>query len=274
MTTDLAIVDLGLGNLRSVEKAVAAAAERAGAGVPSITHDPEVIARATRVVVPGQGAFRDGAAALAKDGGALAQALRETIAKGTPYLGICLGLQLLLDDSEEAPGSKGLGVFAGSVRRIPDDLVFEGRRLKVPHMGWNQPHLLANPAGEAARDALGAAGESPWFYFVHSYHAVPADPSLVAATASYGCLEITAALAEGPLLATQFHPEKSQRAGLAMLEAFLRRGRQSTVDSRQSVRASTTRPAPPTTRTRLPWLGLRGGSWSREDVLSTVDCRL
>jgi len=236
MTTDLAIVDLGLGNLRSVEKAVAAAAEHAGAGVPSITHDPEVIARATRVVVPGQGAFRDGAAALAKDGGALAQALRETIGKGTPYLGICLGLQLLLDDSEEAPGSKGLGVFAGSVRRIPDDLVFEGRRLKVPHMGWNQPHLLANRAGEAARDALGAAGECtyprpafggsvdlPWFYFVHSYHAVPADPSLVAATASYGCLEITAALAEGPLLATQFHPEKSQRAGLAMLEAFLRR---------------------------------------------------
>ena len=163
MIPDLAIVDLGLGNLRSVEKAVALAAERASTGVPVVTHDPELIARATRVVVPGQGAFRDGAAALAKDGGALHQALRETIARGTPYLGICLGLQLLLDDSEEAPGAAGLGVFAGSVRRIPDDLVFEGRRLKVPHMGWNQPHLLENEAGAAARDAL-PSGD--WFYFV------------------------------------------------------------------------------------------------------------
>lgn len=218
----LAIVDLGLGNLRSVEKAVAVAAERAGVGVPVITQDPAVIARASRVVVPGQGAFRDGSAALARDGGALAQALRETIARGTPYFGICLGLQLLLDDSEEAPGAKGLGVFRGSVRRIPDDLVFEGRRLKVPHMGWNQPHLLDNEGGRAARDAL-PSGE--WFYFVHSYHAVPDDPSLVAATATYGCLELTAALARGPLLATQFHPEKSQRAGLSLLEAFLRRSR-------------------------------------------------
>ncbi|MBI2388972.1 MAG: imidazole glycerol phosphate synthase subunit HisH [Deltaproteobacteria bacterium] len=219
----LAIVDLGLGNLRSVEKAVAAAAEHAGLAAPVVTHDVDVIARAARIVVPGQGAFRDGAAALAKDGGALGQALRASIARGTPYLGICLGLQLLLDESEEAPGARGLGVFAGSVVRIPDDLVHEGRRLKVPHMGWNQPHLLATRGGEAARDALGRAGE--WFYFVHSYHAIPHDPSVVAATATYGCLEITAALAEGSLLATQFHPEKSQRAGLALLEAFLRRPR-------------------------------------------------
>jgi glutamine amidotransferase len=217
---DLAIVDLGLGNLRSVEKAVAYAAERASAGVPIITSDPDVIASARKIVVPGQGAFRDGAAALARDGGALAEVLRSAIAKGTPYLGICLGLQLLLDTSEEAPGARGLGVFAGSVRKIPDDLVHEGRRLKVPHMGWNQPHLLTTRGGSAAGDAIASGA---WFYFVHSYHAIPSDPELVAATASYGCLEITAAIADGPLLATQFHPEKSQAAGLSLLETFLRR---------------------------------------------------
>ncbi len=222
---ELAIVDLGLGNLRSVEKAVTVAAELAGAGTPIVTHDVDAIAHAKRIIVPGQGAFRDGAAALARDGGAIGQVIREAIARGTPYLGICLGLQLLLDESDEAPGARGLGVYRGAVRRIPDDLVFEGRRLKVPHMGWNEPHLLSTRGGAAARDVLCTDKPGPgWFYFVHSYHAMPDDPELVAATATYGCLEITAALADGPLLATQFHPEKSQRAGLSLLESFLRRG--------------------------------------------------
>jgi glutamine amidotransferase len=213
---DLVIVDLGLGNLRSVEKAVA----HASGSAPVITSDPDTIARARRVVVPGQGAFRDGAAALARDGGALADALRSAITRGVPYLGICLGLQLLLETSEEAPGARGLGVFPGAVQRIPDDLVADGRRLKVPHMGWNQPHVLDTDGGDAARDALPSGA---WFYFVHSYHALPLDRSLIAASASYGPLEVTAALAEGPLLATQFHPEKSQAAGLSLLETFLRR---------------------------------------------------
>jgi glutamine amidotransferase len=210
----IAIVDLGLGNLRSVEKAVVLAAERAGAGSVEITHDPDVIARAERIVVPGQGAFRDGAAALARQGGAIAEAIKASIAKGRPYLGICLGLQLLLETSDEAPGARGLGIFPGNVARIPDDLQENGRRLKVPHMGWNEPHVLA------ARDVF---PEHAWFYFVHSYHAVPKDPALVAATVTYGCLEVTAALASGPLLATQFHPEKSQKAGLDLLERFLAR---------------------------------------------------
>lgn len=218
---ELAIVDLGLGNLRSVEKAVALAADRASAGSPVVTTDPDVIARAKRVIVPGQGAFRDGAAALARDGGALAEVLRAAIGSGTPYLGICLGLQLLLDESEEAPGARGLSIIPGSVRKIPSDLVDAGRRLKVPHMGWNQPRTLGTRGGAAGGDAL--PSPSPWFYFVHSYHAVPTDPELIAATASYGSLEITAALADGALLATQFHPEKSQRAGLLLLETFLRR---------------------------------------------------
>ncbi len=224
--TPLVIVDLGLGNLRSVEKAVAAAAEVAAVAAPRVTADPDVVARADRVVVPGRGAFRDGAAALARDGGAIAQALRAAIDRGAPYLGICLGLQLLLETSDEAPGARGLGVFAGNVARIPGDLretLADGteRRLKVPHMGWNQPRRLATAGGRAASDVL--PERDAWFYFVHSYHALPDDASIVAATASYGCLELTAAIARGPLFATQFHPEKSQRAGLTLLESFLRR---------------------------------------------------
>jgi glutamine amidotransferase len=222
---ELVIVDLGLGNLRSVERAVLAAAE--GLGVePEITHDVDAIARAKRLVVPGQGAYRDGAAALAKEGGAMARALAEQIERGTPYLGICLGLQLLLETSEEAPGARGLGEIAGSVVRIENPTIVEGgveRKLKVPHMGWNQPHCLGNDAGRALRALLADAGEAPWFYFVHSFHAVPHDPTYVAATASYGCLEITAAVVHDNVVATQFHPEKSQKAGLALIRSWLRR---------------------------------------------------
>ncbi len=222
---DLVVVDLGLGNLRSVERAVLAASE--GLGVhPQISTDPDEVARARRLIVPGQGAFRDGAAALAKDGGAMAQAIAGQIERGTPYLGICLGLQLLLDESDEAPGARGLGEIAGRVVRIENPTLTEHgatRRLKVPHMGWNQPCCLSGAAGDALRVLLEGAGEAPWFYFVHSYHATPSDPALVAATASYGCLEITAAIVRDNVVATQFHPEKSQKAGLALIRHWLAR---------------------------------------------------
>jgi glutamine amidotransferase len=211
--SDLVLVDLGLGNLRSVEKAL----EHAAGAAPLVTADPARIGAARRLVVPGQGAYRDGVAALERDGGALRAALGEALARGVPYLGICLGLQLLLEGSDEAPGAPGLGVVKGHVRRLPDDLVAiesgAEKRLKVPHMGWNEVVRVAtDDAALPARD---------WFYFVHSYHAVPDDPADVAATAEYGGLALTAALRRGPLLATQFHPEKSQRAGLALLTRFL-----------------------------------------------------
>jgi len=218
------VVDLGLGNLRSVERAVEAAAREASMPAPTPSDDVEAVSRAKILVVPGQGAFRDGAAALDAKGGAMREAISAAIDRGAHYLGICLGLQLLFESSEEAPGSRGLGRFPGAVVRIADDLVDdEGRRLKVPHMGWNQPDVLASPAGDRVRPLLAAAGDHPWFYFVHSYHAASADPSIVAAVARYGCLDVTAAVAKGRVMATQFHPEKSQRAGLAFLRAFLER---------------------------------------------------
>jgi imidazole glycerol-phosphate synthase subunit HisH len=202
--TTTVLVDTGLGNLRSVQKAL----EAAGGNVVR-TRDPEAIRRADRVVVPGQGGFGAVAEALA---GGLGDALNESRARGVPYLGICLGLQVLFDGSEEAPGAKGLGWFPGIVKKLEPA---EG--LKIPHMGWNQVEL-AN-GGHPVLEAAG--GDQTWFYFVHSFHAVPEDPTLVTGVAGYGPNRITAAIARDNVLATQFHPEKSQAAGLALLGRFL-----------------------------------------------------
>lgn len=214
----VALVDLGMGNLRSVERALARAAEDAGVACDVVrTSDPAAVAAADKVVVPGQGAFRDCAAALAAG---LGEAIREQIRKGTPYLGICLGLQALFERSEEAPGAAGLGVFAGEVVRLPDRLrdPATGEVLKIPHMGWNQVRLVREVAGPLA--VLGGEA-APHLYFVHSYHAAPADPGLVAAIAEHGPHRITAAVARENVTATQFHPEKSQEIGLRLLGAFL-----------------------------------------------------
>jgi glutamine amidotransferase len=197
----IAVVDAGLGNLRSVAKSLAAVG-----GEPIVTSDPDVVARADRVVVPGQGAFRDCMAGLA---GGLDEAVRAHIARGRPYLGICLGLQVLFGESEEQGPCAGLGVLPGRVTRLAP-----GPGAKLPHIGWNQVTPTAALRGPAI--ASGAH-----FYFVHSFCAAPADSGAVALTCEYAGASFCAAVQRDNLFATQFHPEKSQRAGLALLEWFV-----------------------------------------------------
>lgn len=206
------IVDIGIGNLRSVERAFQAACHAQSRTISvRRSADPDQLYRADRVIMPGQSGFRDCVSALRRSG--LTEALLASIRKGTPYLGICLGLQLLFDGSEEAPGESGLGVFAGQVMRLQG-----GDGIKIPHMGWNQ--LVMSEGGHAYLDAAGGAGA--WVYFVHSYSAIPRDTHILKAFAEYGPNRVTAAVAENNVFATQFHPEKSQRAGLALLGAFLK----------------------------------------------------
>lgn len=205
MSGRVVIVDVGMGNLHSVTKAVEVAGQGRSLEVVR-THDPDEVRRADRVVVPGQGGFGELSARLASG---LGEAVVERLRAGTPYFGICLGLQLLFEGSEEAPGASGLGWFRGNVRRLQG-----GSDVKIPHMGWNQ----LEPRGEP--HAWLDSGE--WFYFVHSFHAVAAEPDVVRAAASYGPNDVTAAVARDHVFATQFHPEKSQQAGLSLLGRFLR----------------------------------------------------
>jgi imidazole glycerol-phosphate synthase subunit HisH len=199
----IAVVDSGSGNLRSVAKAL----ERAGEA-PVVTSDPEVVRRADRVVVPGQGAFGDCMAGLTAGG--LADAVKEVIAAGRPYLGICLGLQVLFDESEEHGPVRGLGLLGGRV------VAFTPRPgLKVPHMGWN---AVSQRAGERLWRGL---PDPAYVYFVHSYHAVPDDARVTALSTDYGG-PVCAAVRHENLFATQFHPEKSGAVGLALLENFVR----------------------------------------------------
>jgi glutamine amidotransferase len=214
----VAIVDYGIGNLRSVQRAVEKAAALAGVACSAtISADPDAIARADHVVVPGQGAFRDCAAAL---GRGLGEVVVGHIRSGRPFLGICMGLQMLFETSEEAPGCRGLGVFAGRIVRLEDGRrdPATGEAVKIPHMGWNR--IAIEGRGHAFLDAAGGSGTH--LYFVHSYNAVPSDPSIVVATAEHGPFRITAAVAQGNVFACQFHPEKSQAAGLRLLSAFVR----------------------------------------------------
>ena len=197
----IAIVDYGMGNLFSVEKAFA----HLGAGVV-VTSEARRVAAADKVVLPGVGAFGDCMRNLKARG--LVAVLRESAAAGKPFLGICLGLQALFEGSEESPEAEGLGIFKGTVRRI------EAPGLKVPHMGWNS---LTPGAPSPLFEGL---QESPYVYFVHSYHAVPEDGALVTARTEYGGA-LTAAVGRGAVQAVQFHPEKSGDVGLAILRNFI-----------------------------------------------------
>ena len=220
---EIAICDVGLGNLRSVERALVHAADEAGLAVRvTISNDPDLLRRADKLVAPGQGAFRDCARALDAGMGAL---LKERIKSGTPYFGICLGLQVLFGASEEAPGCSGLGIFAGDVAKLPGGIdESTGASLKIPHVGWNVAIPSAHASGHASDEARGRSflPEKPaHFYFVHSYAVRPADASIIAATTDYG-IPFVSAVAKDNVFACQFHPEKSQSEGLALLTRFLK----------------------------------------------------
>ena len=204
------VIDYGMGNLRSVAKALEHVAPEARVIVSA---DPGAIRAADRIVFPGQGAMGAAMRALRERG---LDTLLGEVVRNRPFLGICLGLQALMEQSEEDGGTAGLGLLPGSVHRFPSDMKGgDGTRLKIPHMGWNQvhqcsPHPLWRGIPDQAR-----------FYFVHSYYVRADDPSVVAGTTRYG-LEFVSACARDNLFAVQFHPEKSQQAGLTLLENFMR----------------------------------------------------
>ena len=196
----IAIIDYGMGNLHSVEKAFSVV----GAKV-QVTADPDAIATADKVVLPGVGAFGECMANLQRR--CLVSVIRDALVSGRPFLGICLGLQLLFEGSEEAPGVAGLGFFAGQVEKI------KAPGLKIPHMGWNSLEVRQDSPLFQPKEA------ERYVYFVHSYHAVPKDKSIITAVTDYGG-PVTAAVGRGVVQAVQFHPEKSSAVGLAMLRAF------------------------------------------------------
>lgn len=198
----IAVIDYGVGNLFSVEKALMQFATDV-----VITGDKELIAKADKLVLPGVGDFGECMSNLEATG--LIPTIRECIAKGTPLLGICIGEQILFEGSEESPEAKGLGIFKGMVRRI------QAPGLKVPHMGWNSVTF-----SQPDHPLFAHLGEHPYFYFVHSYHCVPKDASIITATTEYG-EKLTAAVAKDNVMATQFHPEKSGDVGLQVLKNFI-----------------------------------------------------
>ena len=196
------LIDYGMGNLLSVSKAL----ESLGADV-LISSQPEQLDSCNSLVLPGVGNFGDGVKHLREKG--LADFISGYIDSGRPFLGICLGMQLLMEDSEEAPGVPGLGIFRGSVVRFPES------GLKVPHMGWNNVAVTQSGAS-----FFSGIPDNSYFYFVHSYFVRPEDDSIIAGRTDYGA-DFAAALSSENIFATQFHPEKSQDCGLSLLRNFL-----------------------------------------------------
>ncbi|MFO7982060.1 MAG: imidazole glycerol phosphate synthase subunit HisH, partial [Desulfuromonadales bacterium] len=204
--SDIVIIDYGMGNLRSVQNGI----EKVG--FPArVTDDPAEVAAADKLVLPGVGAFSDCMDSL-RDRGFVEPILRH-VDSGKPFLGICLGLQVLFTESEEFGRHKGLGIIPGRVVRFPGDMHQNGELLKVPHMGWNQIAIRKD-----APIFRGIENDSS-FYFVHSYYVVPDDPSVVATETEYG-VTFCSSIWRDNVMATQFHPEKSQALGLQILKNF------------------------------------------------------
>ena len=197
----ITILDYGVGNLRSVEKALQYIGEET-----QMTADPTIVRQAEKLLLPGVGNFGEAMQRLREKD--LEPALAEAAAKGTPLLGICLGMQMLFEESEESPGIPGLGLLKGRICRIPD-----GPDRKVPHMGWNSLHYP-----HEGRLFQGVA-EGSYVYFIHSYYLQAEDPSIVKATTEYG-VTIQASVEQGKIFGMQYHPEKSAEAGLQMLRNF------------------------------------------------------
>lgn len=198
----IAIIDYDAGNIKSVEKAL----QKLGAEV-LITKDAETILHADKVILPGVGAFGDAMANLKKYG--LDEVIHQVVKKGTPFLGICLGLQLLFERSDETPGVEGLGILKGEILRIP-----EKDDLKIPHMGWNSLHL------QNGGRLFKGLSEQSYVYFVHSYYLKAEEEEIVKATTEYS-VNIHASVEQGNVFACQFHPEKSSDVGLAILKNFV-----------------------------------------------------
>lgn len=200
----IAIIDYDAGNLRSVEKALAALGQQ-----PVITRDRETILSADRVILPGVGSFGDAMGKLHQYG--LVEVIHETVDRGTPFLGICLGLQLMFESSEESEGIRGLGLLKGRILKIPDC-----PGLKIPHMGWNS--LNITPGARLYR----GIPQGAYVYFVHSYYLKAEDEGIVAASTEYST-HIHASVESGHIFGCQFHPEKSSDTGLKILKNFIER---------------------------------------------------
>lgn len=199
----IAIIDYGAGNIQSVYKAL----KFIGADC-KVTSDKDEILNADGAILPGVGSFGDAMDTMTKRG--IKDTIIEYTKSGKPFLGICLGLQLLFPESEETPGVKGLDIFKGTITKIPN----QNRTLKIPHMGWN--NISIKQKNGIFKDIEG----EPYVYFVHSFYLKAQDKDIVAATTQYG-VEIDAAVQKGNLIATQFHPEKSGEVGLKMLKNFV-----------------------------------------------------
>jgi len=203
----IAIIDYGMGNLRSVQKALQQVGHDA-----VVTSDPKTITGAHKVVLPGVGAFPDCMRNLTELG--LVETVHKVIESGRPFLGICLGLQLLFEEGEEFGVHKGLGILPGRVVKFPTEIPNNREELyKIPHMGWNRVKKVSNPPH------LADVPDGSFFYFVHSFYVAPTDSSVVATTTDYG-MEFCSSVWKDNVFATQFHPEKSQAMGLGILKNF------------------------------------------------------